>query len=116
MLSLLFFILAAAFNAVMDALENENFHESIFKKWNRFFWYKRESWFVAKTIWGYKFDGWHLAKSAMVVSLVLSVIHFPGFHSSGWQYVFDVLFLLLIYGILWNVIFWLFYHKLFKIK
>ena len=71
-MSLVFFILAAVFNAIMDKLENENFYTSVFKNLNEKFWYKRESWKYAKKIFGYKIDGWHLAKSAMIICLCLA--------------------------------------------
>src|SRR5688572_12439947 len=44
MISAIFILLAVFFNAVCDAVENENFFESIFKNLPRQFWYKRESW------------------------------------------------------------------------
>jgi len=63
-------VIAAVLNAVMDILENENFHSSRFMKCNPKFWYKRESWKWAKKIGGWKFDGWHVAKSLMVMVLL----------------------------------------------
>lgn len=74
MIALLLFAVAAALNAVMDLLENENFHASVFKNLNQAFWYKRESWKTARRIFGYKLDAWHLTKSTMVVVLALAAI------------------------------------------
>lgn len=55
--SILFGILVA----MMDTLENENFHASIFRNLPKMFWYKRDS-KGAKSIFGFKLDGWHITK------------------------------------------------------
>jgi len=93
-------ILAAICNAVMDRVENENFFVSIFKKLNQKFWYKRESWKYAKKIFGWKFDSWHVSKSLMICILLIPI------SNNIIEYI--------IYGILWNIIFLLFYKKIFK--
>lgn len=94
---LLLIILAAFLNAVMDLLENENFHQSVFRHWNQKFWYKRESWKHAKKIFGYKIDGWHIAKSCMIVTLITATVMYqPIFHP-----VIDIG----IMGMYWNVTF-----------
>lgn len=108
MISLTLIAAAAIFNALMDAFENENFYESIFKHWNAKFWYKRESWIYAKRLGGYKFDAWHIFKSLMVISLCLAVVLY--------QPVFKWWIDFLIAGAVWNVVFVLFYHKIFKIR
>lgn len=108
MISLILIWVASFLNAFMDALENENFGESIFKKWDKRFWYKRESWKWAKKIGGYHLDGWHLAKSLMIVTLCLSIV----FYSQMFNWWIDFL----IYGIVWNGSFVFFYHKIFKVK
>ena len=77
-MSFILIALAAVFNAVMDALENENFSRSVFKLLNPKFWYKRESWKYAKKIFGYKVDAWHLAKSSMIICVAFAVC-FGGF-------------------------------------
>lgn len=87
--------LAAVFNAVMDVLENENFHQSKFRYWKERFWYKRESWKWANHIGNYPIDGWHLAKSCMILCFSAAVAN-------------SVLQFILI-GIVWNVTFNLFY-------
>lgn len=108
MITMILLAVAAFFNALMDAVENENFFESIFKKWRQSFWYKRESWKYARKIFGYKIDAWHLFKSAMVLLIILSaVLYRPLIHP--WV---DVA----ICGIIWNGVFIFFYHKVFKIK
>ena len=100
---------AAIFNAIMDATENENFRESIFKNLDPKFWYKRESWKHAKRLFGYRFDAWHLAKSAMVICLVLAL-------KINLQTVTIWALDALIMGGIWNLVFTLFYHKIFKVK
>jgi hypothetical protein len=106
MLSSVFVILAAIFNACMDRLENENFHVSIWKRKSKKFWYKRESWKYAYKIGGYKVDGWHLAKSGMIVSLCLAIV----FYEPLFGKFYDFLFM----GILWNLTFRIFYSRIFK--
>ncbi len=107
-LHIIFISLACFFNSVMDALENENFSESIFRDWKKSFWYKRESWKTAVRIFGYKVDGWHLAKSLMIICFVLAA----GFLPDG----NNMLFVLLVDGVVWNLLFNLFYHKIFGIR
>jgi len=91
-------ITSAFLNAVMDLLENENFSSSKFSKLNPRFWYKRESWKYAKKIFGWKFDGWHIAKSLMIFCICAMIA------DNGFQWV--------IYGITWNISFSLSYKLL----
>ena len=112
MISLALIFLAAFFNAVMDAVENENYFESIFKKLPKQFWYKRESWKYAAKVFGYKIDAWHLSKSLMLICFAGAVIFFE-LPVKKWQ---DVALYLVAFGIIWNVTFWLFYHVVFRVK
>jgi hypothetical protein len=97
----------ALLNACMDAWENENYFESVFKEWPQRFWYKRESWKWVKKLWGYKFDAWHIAKTLLVICIaLLPVCEFRG---SWWVIAMNI-------GIVWNGTFALFYHFVFKIK
>lgn len=80
----------------MDILENENFSSSIFRNFNPKFWYKRESWKYAKKIFGWKFDGWHLFKSLMIVALMLAIVLYKPL--IGWP---DFI----VFGCIWNVTF-----------
>lgn len=112
MISLLFLFLAAVFNAVMDAVENENYYESIFRKLPQQFWYKRESWKYVKKIFGYRPDAWHLSKSAMVICIVLAIIFFD-LPVAKWQ---DWAVYIIVGGVTWNVTFTIFYHKIFRVK
>lgn len=107
----LFVFLMAFFKACMDAFENENFFESIFKHWNQRFWYKRESWKHAKRLFGYKFDAWHIANSLYVICFALAVAYtviWP-LKSSWWIVLLNIC-------VLWNATFIFFYHGVFKIK
>jgi hypothetical protein len=112
MISLILVFLAAFFNAVMDACENENYFESRLKNLPKQFWYKRESWKYAAKVFGYKIDAWHLCKSAMIISLLCAVIFFD-LPVKKWQ---DVAMYLIAGGLTWNFTFWLFYHKIFGVK
>jgi hypothetical protein len=104
-----FVFLAAFFNACMDAFENSpNFDESIFKRLDKKFWCKDVSWHYAHRIFGYKFDAWHIAKSAMVICLVIAVVLFRP-HHEWWVHFVSI-------GLIWNATFVLFYHVIFKVK
>lgn len=109
---LIFLVLACFFNAVMDAVENENFGESIFKNLPKQFWYKRESWKYAPKVFSFKLDCWHISKSLMIICFVLAAIFFD-MPVEKWQ---DVVLYLVVAGIVWNIFFWLFYHRLFGVK
>jgi hypothetical protein len=103
-LTYIFIALAAVCNALMDIVENENFHVSVFKNLNQKFWYKRESWKYAKQIGGYKVDAWHLAKSLMIILICGAIVNYNPFIP-----VIDFIIL----GTVWNLTFIIFY-KLFK--
>jgi hypothetical protein len=107
MIAYIFIALAAFFNAVMDAVENENYFESIFKNLNQRFWYKRESWKYNKKIFGYRLDAWHISKSLMVICWVLALVTINCKH---WWVVLPMA------GIVWNCWFFVFYNLLFKVK
>lgn len=114
-----FIFLAAFFNACMDAFENENFFESIFKNLNRKFWYKRESWKYAKKVFGYRFDSWHIAKTCMVLCLAGAIVAaiFVGLCGViAFVNLFGILQIFAILGVIWNGTFILFYHVIFKVK
>lgn len=104
-LTYIFIALAAVCNAFMDKVENENFYQSVFKHLNPQFWYKRVSWQYAKKLFGYKFDAWHLAKSAMIVFWALAVVFYHPFIP-----IIDFV----VIGIIHNIIFNLFYNHIFK--
>ena len=112
MISIILLFLAAFFNAVMDATENENFFESILKHLPQQLWYKRESWKYVKKIFGYHVDAWHLSKSLMVICFICAIVFF-NMPVKRWQ---DIAMYLIVGGITWNLTFWLFYNVIFKIK
>jgi hypothetical protein len=98
----------------MDAFENENFSESIFKNLNPKFWYKRESWKYAYVLpGGYKLDAWHISKSLMVVCIILFAV-FYAIHGEPYArfYINDFIFA----GFIWNATFRLFYHWIFRVQ
>lgn len=99
--------LSAVCNAFMDIVENENFHISVFKNLNQNFWYKRESWKHAKQVFKYKLDAWHLAKSSMIICWVLAIILYKAFIP-----VIDFI----VMGIIYNLVFNLFYNRILKQK
>lgn len=104
-----FILIGVFFNSVMDAVENENFFESIFKKMDQRFWYKRESWKHAKVILnGYKVDAWHLAKTISGICYLLGAVFYNPI------FIWWIDFFLFLAE--WVVFFWLFYHKIFKVK
>lgn len=107
MMCYLFIALMAFLDACKDAFENENFFESIFKHWNQHFWYKRESWKYTKKFLGYRFDAWHICKSLQVLCLIGVVNYMP--EGSWWVIGLNVV-------IIWNAVFNLFYHGVFRIK
>ena len=107
-MTFLLIFIAAALNAVMDAIENENFFESIFSDMDKSFWYKRDSWRSTKKVFGYRFDAWHIAKSLMIILMVLAAIFYDPVYGELYDFA--------ICGVLWNFSFWLFYHKIFGVK
>lgn len=114
-------VVAAFFNSCMDAFENTpNFNESIFKRWDKRFWCKDVSWeyakvlsvripFTKKRLGSYKLDSWHICKSLMIVSFAVGTV-FSFYLKKPWYLDMSVLY------VIWNVTFWVFYHKLFGIK
>jgi hypothetical protein len=108
-MELLLFGLAALFNAIMDTLEEGHFSNSIFKNLNPKFWYKDESWKYAKRIplIDYPIDAWHISKSLMLLCLSMAtapnIIIFP-------IYWLNVLCL----GIVWSIVFSVFYDHILK--
>jgi len=105
MITILFIAIAAACNAVMDRTENAPaFNKSVFNHFDVKFWLKEVSWQYASKIFGYKVDAWHLAKSFMIIFLLMAV----GLYSPILGGVFDFL----LFGIVWNLTFNLFYNKI----
>jgi hypothetical protein len=111
---------AAFFKACADAFENTpNFDESIFNKWDKKFWCKDVSWeyaqklsikvpFIKKRIGSYKLDSWHISISLMVFSMAGAIVVYKP-HHEWWVHYSSI-------GVIWNMTFWLFYHKIFQVK
>lgn len=89
---------------MMDSLYKVHIGETIFPfKWN-----KEDTSAVAKRIFGWKADAWHIAKSLMIISLAFGAV----FYKPIFGRVFDVV----LFGAAWIFPFTLFYEKIFKIK
>jgi hypothetical protein len=118
--SYLFIALASAFKACADTFENTpNFNESIFKKLNKKFWCKDVSWqyakvlavkipFVKKKFGSYKVDSWHLSITLMVCMAAAAIVAYVP-HHEWWVHYVSI-------GVIWNVVFVLFYHIIFQVK
>jgi len=105
---IMFLSFAAMFNAVMDSVENEHILSTVFKNLKVSFWSKLNSWDKAKKLFNYKFDAWHLSKSAMIICFAFSLCYYDttlGF----WQ---DFI----LAGCIWNHTFNGFYSHLFISK
>lgn len=101
--SFIFVALAAFFNSIMDSIENEHIINTRFPIRIG----KRETWDKAKKVFNYKIDFWHLAKSLMVFCLIFSIL----FYKPMVNYWVDFLLL----GYWWNLIFNLFYNRIWRI-
>ncbi len=109
-LSLIFIVLAAVLNAVMDSVEYETaYSRSIFSKYNPKWWLKTTSWEYVKFLpfTKYRPDAWHLAKSGMIVFLCLAIVFF----STKGILLIDFLIL----GAVWNTVFNIFYNRIFRL-
>jgi hypothetical protein len=105
MIAYILIFFAAIFNAAMDRLENDvAFNRSIFNHLDAKFWLKSVSWQYADKVFGWKCDGWHICKSAMIVLLIAAILFGNGL---AWWH-FPIL------GTLWNVTFNLFYNRIMK--
>lgn len=128
MISLLFWCLAAACNAVMDVC-NHHGEDTIFMRWgwNTYFWDGEWSWrnkYVdrdpqkgkIKWFWGlmdkpaFLTDGWHLFKSLMIVFICLSIAFAYGIYSNPKWYSYIVI--VVMFGTVWNLTFNLFYNHI----
>ena len=107
--SVILIALAAMFNALMDTVEYETaFQRSIFHKLNPKWWCKSISWEYVKFLpfTKYRPDAWHLAKSSMVICIVLALtFSVPVSHKLPY---------FVVMGLIWNMSFNLFYNHLFR--
>ena len=103
MISYILLALASICNAIMDTLAH-HYSSSKFQNLNDKFWNPNISWQYAHYLpfTNYKIDAWHLFKSAMIVFMCASICFANSFN------ILDFICL----GILWNIIFNLFYNHL----
>lgn len=120
-MSLIFFILAAICNAVMDTLSH-HYSTSVFTSYDPKYWNPKYSWKNKYVDWDggnrkmrpmfWILDAWHLFKSCMIVFLCLSVVTFPMMYVvCPWW--FGMALYVGVYGLLWNITFSAFYHRFF---
>lgn len=109
MLAILFILLAAFFKACSDTMAH-HFATSVFRWKDPRFWNAEVSWQYAPVIrfTGYKWDGWHLSNSLMIVCIALAV----AFHTPLLRWYCEVL----VAGALWNLSFNLFYNHVLRRK
>lgn len=136
-ISLIFFLLAASCNAVMDILK-DHWSESIFGPKGMIlkesFWYPDISWgnkYVDKTvskgqikwkIWFIKFnklvvftDAWHLFKGLMIMFLCISVVLFNIEAILVIIHWYHYIVVFIIYGVCWNLMFSCCYDNILRI-
>ena len=130
MLSLLFFVLAAIANSVMDTSVH-HYSTSKFKKLDPLFWDGEISWKnkyingdpkLGRVRWYFGLikpvqitDAFHLFKSLMIIFLSLSITTFDkDFFSIDEYSLISFPLVVLLYGFLWNTTFSLFYDKILK--
>lgn len=122
------FLLEPFFDSCQDLLETEiSFKKSIFSKLNPEFWCKPISAHAVKLTkgTGYRFDGWHGAKSCQIISFAVVICLLVVFkielierlHAFVAQFhiVLQILFFLAVlacYGLIRNKSFSLFYEKI----
>ena len=118
MITILFLILAAFCNAVMDVLSTR-FYVSIFGNFkNRQFWDWNISWknkwqwgdkangekfFLSSSMLSFMTDGWHLAKALMIVFISLAIVSYKPLFG---------LIAIILFNCIWGIVFELFYTKL----
>lgn len=124
--SLIFIMLAAICNAIMDTI-TYHWYESIFCGFvNRHWWDPEVSWrnkykqgqpyngLKKWWIFDAQFtDAWHTFKSLMIVLIALAIITFNCLIIHYW---YEYIIMFIVYGLLWNLTFSLFYNKLLKSK
>lgn len=122
--SLIFIMLAAICNAIMDTI-TYHWYSSVFcGNVNRIWWdpeiswrnkYKQQEPYNGLRKW-WIFDvpctdAWYTFKSSMVVLIVLAIITFDCTIIRFW---YEYIIMIIAYGLMWNLTFNLFYNKLLK--
>ena len=105
--------LAAICNSVMDSVEGFRIGGTVFRNLKPKFWNRQISAEHAKFLpfTKYRFDAWHLHKSAMIIFLCAAALcyrYFPVWDSGIWW--ID----LVIMGIAWDIPFNTFYNHIWK--
>ena len=120
-LSFLCWGLAAYCNSIMDTLKYHYYNSVFNKKYgNNPFWNEdlkdASPYMIPYT--KYKLNAWHLFKSSMIVlqALTACFIFLVGVNidsdTNAWLLLLDFIILLVLYGIIWNGVFNLFFNKL----
>jgi hypothetical protein len=104
-LSEILLVAAAIFKAVSDTVDH-HFDTSIFRRLEPKFWDRDISSDKAKRIGGYKVDAWHLSQSAMIVCMIAAAVLHQ--QKTAWYYE------IAIGGVLWNILFNVFYNKILR--
>jgi len=134
LISLTFLALAAICNALIDVI-SFHFYQSIFSTRNQYIWNPTYSWRskyidgnpdkgrIKWHIWSFYFnkplffcDAWHRYKSLMIICLCLSIVTFQSLEYQLLSGCLDSLLYAGVYGTLWNMIFNLFYNRVFVRK
>jgi len=118
--SLIFLVLAAISNSVMDTLQF-HFETSVFSELNKNYWNPNISWrnkYIngdtklgrIKILWIFDkpvllTDAWHLFKSLMITFLFLSIFTF----NIKLNYWYTILILFVVYKVIWGIYFEAFY-------
>ena len=124
--SLIFIMLAAICNAIMDKI-TYHWYSSVFCSNVDITWWNPEiSWLnkhvnknpnmpIKKICWGLFdvpcTDAWHTFKSSMVVLIVLAIVTFDCTIVRFW---YEYIIMIIAFGLMWNLTFNLFYNKLLK--
>lgn len=129
MISIIMIALAAMFNAAMDVVSH-HYPRSIFSKYDPEYFNPRISWMAKYVDWkgGNKTikmwpptafsDFWHTAKTLMILSIVLAVVSasIEQYMFASGMMVLSILGHVIVLGVAWNLIFNLFYNRLFMKK
>lgn len=123
-ISIIFFVLAAICNSIMDKTDH-HFNKSIFKTFkNRKWWYTPNSWknkYVdgdstkgrVKILFNINkpvqiTDAWHFFKTLMIIFICISIVTY--------QPIYNKFIDIIIYGTIWNTNFSLMYNRILKKK
>lgn len=102
---MIYLILAAIFNSIMDTLTH-HFNTSVFKRLNSKWWNPNESWQYNNNFLGVvRLDAWHLFKFGMIGSICMAMISYHQILGN---------FSIFVLPIIWSASFELFYKLLRK--